>query len=107
MSTPILWITLVAIGLITFAWRVSFVALWKRLSIPDVVERALRFVPAAVLAAIVAPELIAPNDAIEISFGNARLLAGIAAGLVAWRTQNMFATIGVGMAALWALEALI
>ena len=106
MTTPALWITLVAIGLITFAWRVSFIALWQRLSIPDFVERALRYVP-AVLAAIVAPELIAPNDVIELSLGNERLLAGLAAGIAAWRTQNMFATIGVGMATLWVLQGLL
>lgn len=107
MSTPMLWVTLVAIGLITFVWRVSFIALWQRLSIPDVVERALAYVPAAVLAAIVAPELLAPNNAIELSLGNERLLAGVAAGIVAWRTQNMFWTIGVGMVALWILQALV
>lgn len=107
MSTAVLWVTLVAIGLITFVWRVSFIALWQRLSIPDVVERALAYVPAAVLAAIVAPELLAPNNAIELSLGNERLLAGVAAGIVAWRTQNMFWTIGVGMVALWILQALV
>ena len=107
MSTPMLWATLVVIGLITFAWRLSFIALWKRLAIPELVERALAYVPAAVLAAIVAPELLAPDSAINLSLGNERLLAGVAAGLVAWRTQNMFATIGVGMVALWILQALL
>ncbi|MFB6285827.1 MAG: AzlD domain-containing protein [Candidatus Bipolaricaulia bacterium] len=107
MTTPALWATLAAIGLVTFAWRFSFVALWQRLAIPEIVERALVYVPAAVLAAIVAPELIAPDGGIALSLGNERLLAGITAGLVAWRTQNMVATIGVGMIALWLLQVLV
>lgn len=107
MTTPALWATLAAIGLVTFAWRFSFVALWRRLAIPEIVERALTYVPAAVLAAIVTPELVAPETGIALSLGNERLLAGIAAGVVAWRTQNMFATIGVGMIALWILQALV
>ncbi len=107
MTTPVLWITLAAIGLITFVWRFSFVALWQRLTIPEVAERALTYVPAAVLAAIVAPELLAPQNTVELSLGNERLWAGIAAGVVAWRSQNMVATIGVGMVALWILQALL
>ncbi len=107
MTTPVLWATLAAIGLVTFAWRLSFVALWQRLAIPEVVERALRYVPAAVLAAIVTPELVAPENSLALSLGNERLLAGIVAGVVAWRTQNMVATIGVGMVALWILQVLV
>jgi len=107
VTTPALWATLAAIGAITFLWRFSFVALWQRLRIPEVAERALAYVPAAVLAAIVAPELLAPENAIQLSLDNERLLAGLAAGMVAWRTQNMVATIGVGMVALWILQALL
>ena len=32
-----------------------------------------------------------------------RLLAGVLAVVVAWRTKNVLLTIGVGMAALWVL----
>ena len=68
---------------------------------------ALRLVPPAVLSAIIFPELLRPNGALDISFGNPRLLAGIIAALVAWHTKNALLTIGVGMAALWVLQAVI
>ena len=32
------------------------------------------------------------------------VLAGIVAGVVAWRTDNMMATIGVGMGVLWTAQ---
>ena len=51
--------------------------------------------------------LLRPNGPLDISLSNVRLLAGLAATLVAWRTKNVLLTIGVGMAALWILQALI
>jgi branched-subunit amino acid transport protein len=60
-----------------------------------------------VLSAIVFPELLLREGALAISPGNPRLLAGILAGLVAWRTRNMLLTIVVGMAALWGATALL
>ena len=38
---------------------------------------------------------------------NPRLLAGIIAALVAWRTRNTMLTILAGMAALWIVQALM
>ena len=61
-------------------------------------------VPTAVLSAIILPELLQPGGTLDISLGNTRLLAGLIAALVAWRTQNILATIVAGMGALWILE---
>jgi branched-subunit amino acid transport protein len=41
------------------------------------------------------------------SLGNARLLAGVLAGLVAWRSKNALLAIAVGMVALWVLQAVL
>ena len=41
---------------------------------------------------------------LDLSLGNHRLLAGLAAILVAWRTRNTLVTILAGMAALLALQ---
>jgi branched-subunit amino acid transport protein len=67
----------------------------------------LRFVPPAVLSAIILPDLLRPDGVWALSFGNVRLLAGILAALVAWRTKNALLTIGVGMAAFWILGAVL
>lgn len=101
-----LWLTMIAIGIATFAIRFSFIYLFGRFEIPDSLRRALRFVPPAVLSAIVFPELLMPGGIFEISLGNGRLLAGVLAALVAWRTKNVVFTILVGMAALYILQAL-
>lgn len=101
METPlILWSTIVVGGLITFAIRWSFIALLERIRMPEWFQRALRFVPAAVLSAITLPELANRGGTLDLSFANPQLLAGLAAVLVAWRTRNILLTIAAGMAAL-------
>lgn len=98
---------LIVIGLITFGFRLSFIALMDKLRLPLVLQRALRFVPAAALTAIITPELFIQNGAIFISPANVRLIAGAIAVVVAWRTKNTLLTIAVGMIALWVLQAIV
>ena len=107
MSASTLWLTMILMGLITFALRVSFIALAGRLEMPALVQRALRFVPAAVLSAIVVPALVFREGDLELTLSNEKLLAGLFAGLVAWYTKSIIWTIVAGMVALWTLQAVL
>ncbi len=102
-----LWLIIIGMGFVTFGIRLVPIVLLGRFEIPVIVQRALRFVPPAVLTAIVVPELLYRNDQIDMSLTNARLLAGLIAIVVAWRTKNALITIGAGMIALWILQAFI
>ncbi len=101
-----LWIIIIVAGLLTFAIRLSFIVLLHNVAMPLWFQRALNFVPPAVLSAIILPELLAPGAKLDISPDNARMIAGILAALVAWRTKNVLLTIVVGMASLVILQAL-
>jgi branched-subunit amino acid transport protein len=103
MST---WVILILVGLFTLATRLSFILLFGRYSVPPALQRALRFVPPATLTAIILPEMIAPTGVVDLSFTNFRLIAGLLAILIAWRTKNIFLTILIGMAALLLLQFL-
>ena len=59
-------------------------------------QRTLGFVPLAVLPATIFPELLQPGGSLDVSSGNERLLAGLAATAVAWRTKNVLWTIVIG-----------
>jgi branched-subunit amino acid transport protein len=99
-----LWLMIVCIGIATFAMRLSFMALFGRGGIPDWLRRALRFVPASVLAAIVVPDLLLQGGALSLM--NPRLFAGVIAAIIAWRTRSAPLTLGVGMVSLWVLQGL-
>jgi branched-subunit amino acid transport protein len=102
-----LWIVMAVIGVLTFLTRLSFIALAGRWDAPPLFRSALRFVPVAILTAIVAPELVLHTGTLDVSLTNARLLAGVLAILVAWRTKNTVLTIVIGMAAFWILQAFL
>jgi branched-subunit amino acid transport protein len=106
MSTPTLWLTILGAAAVTFALRLSFIALLGRVEVPTSLERALRFVPAAVLAAVVVPLLLYADGSLELSLGNERLVAGVVAALICWRTKSVPLTLVGGMAALWILQAI-
>ena len=95
-----LWAALIGMTAVTFALRASFLLLPPHLETPPLLRRALRYVPAAVLTAIWAPELIFLGDDFLLSLENERLLAGVVAIAVAWRTRLTFATIISGLVAL-------
>jgi branched-subunit amino acid transport protein len=86
-----LWATLLGMTVVTFVLRASFLLLPPGTETPALLRRALRYVPAAVLTAIWAPEVLVQNE---------QLPAGVVAVLVAWRWRMTFATIIGGLLAL-------
>ncbi|MFC6786433.1 AzlD domain-containing protein [Halobaculum halobium] len=94
------WTVIVAGGLATFAIRLSFIHLFGRVDdVPPWLERVLVYVPAAVLAALVAPDF-APAAATVEAVLSPELLGGAAAVLAAWRTEDVLWTVAAGMAGL-------
>ena len=98
------WLLVLALALTSFIPRASFILLFARWPVPAPLQRALRYVPAAVLAALVVPALVRSGGAVDLSPDNLRLVAGILAAVAAWFTRNVLLTLGVGMGALWTLQ---
>jgi branched-subunit amino acid transport protein len=114
LSGPSLWgvFALIAIGI--FAIRLSFIQLYTSVDgIPPGVQRTLKFVPAAILAALVAPDVFVvdgPVVGVGSVFGvvaTPRVVAALAGFLTARRTGSILATVGVGMAVLWLGRSLV
>jgi branched-subunit amino acid transport protein len=101
-GTAAVWAVIVAVGVATYLIRLSFIYLFGRIdTVPPRVTRALRYVPAAVLAALVVPAVVSVEATVVGTLTTDRLLAGAVAAGVAWRTEDVTATIVVGMVALW------
>ena len=101
-----LWFIIIGMGVITYAIRLSMIVMSGQVQLGDNLQRALRYVPPAVLSAIILPEMVQPGGTLDVSLGNERLLAGLFAIVVAWYTKNMIWTVAIGMIALWILQAI-
>lgn len=101
MST---WLAIIGVGAITFLLRASFIVFADPQRFPRSFQRALAYVPPAVLAAIVAPGLLVANGGVEMTLANPRWIAGMVAIAFAARTRSVMAAIVSGMATLWLLQ---
>jgi branched-subunit amino acid transport protein len=100
-----IWLVMLAGGVLTYLTRLSFILLHGKMSFPKWLESSLRYVPPAVLSAIIFPDLLIHTGKLDLSISNDRLISGLLAILVAWITRNTLVTILSGMAALWLLQA--
>ena len=100
-----IWTAIVFAGAGTYAMRASFLVVAHRLArVPPAVDRVLRQIPPAALASIVVPALLRPEGSFDVL--QPRLLAGLIAAAVAWRTRNVALTLLVGLGILALLEAI-
>ncbi len=101
------WIIILGMTLVTFLPRYGTLALLGRIELPKPIFNALKFVPPAVLSAIVLPALLFKDDQLYIALDNSYLVAGIFAGVIAWRSRNLLLTIVLGMVAFLIYRAII
>lgn len=103
-----IWAVVGVVGVLTFCIRYSFIYLFGRIDgMPPRIEGALRYVPAAVLAALVGPAFVDPGSTVTATLVDDRLAAGVVAAAVAWYTEDMFATLAAGMLVLWTVGGLL
>jgi branched-subunit amino acid transport protein len=94
-----LWIAFVLLALTTLVTRGSFIVIGERGRLPAVVQRALRYAPAAALSALIVPDLLLVQGSFEPL--NAKLLAGLVVIAVALRWRNPWLPFMLGMGVLW------
>ena len=104
----LIWAITLAVGVLNFASRVSFIAWFARNEVPPLLARALHHVPVAMLTAIAVPAVVFISPAtLDLGFHNARLVAALAAGVLAWWRRSTMEIIAVGMITLWLMRWLV
>ena len=98
------WTSVCAGGAVTLLARASFIVLPPETRVPNWVQRCLKYVAAAVLPALVLPDVLFRDVAAGQTVNTYRIIAALVAMLAAWKTRNIFATLGAGMATLWLLQ---
>ncbi|BDQ38356.1 hypothetical protein SYK_27160 [Pseudodesulfovibrio nedwellii] len=98
------WPVVLGIGVGVFLIRYSFILIIDKVTLPEMVQRMLRYIPASVLPALIVPAVLLHKDGGVTTFaGWDQLAAALIAVLVAWKTRNMLATIASGMIVLWGI----
>lgn len=93
-----LWITFALIGATTIATRGSFVLGGQGARLPPALQRALRYAPAAALAALIIPDMLLDAGAFDPV--NPKFAAGAVAFAAAMRSRNPWLPFIAGMGVL-------
>jgi len=101
-----IWLIILCGGMLTFAFRLSFILLLEKIEMPPWLEHALPYMPMAVFSAIIFPMVFTTDGQLNLSLSNPRLISGMLAGLVALRTKSILLTILAGMAVLFLMQSL-
>ena len=99
-----LWLSFILLGLATTLPRASFIVLGARVRLPSVVQRALRYAPAAALAAIVVPDVLVVGG--DFAPLNPKLAGVVAAVAAAMLSRNPWLPFIAGMVVLLGLRGL-
>lgn len=104
MTATQIWLTIVGMTLVTAITRAFFLLGGERAVLPERIQRALRYAPAAALVAVVVPDVLETPAGISLALTN-HALYGTVAGLAwyLWR-RSMIGTIAIGMAVFTALR---
>ena len=95
---PWLWGIFVLVGLCTLLPRSSFIVAGSRVRLPATLQRALRYAPAAALAALIVPDVLIAGGSLQPI--NPKLLAAAAVvASVCW-SRNPWLPFIVGMGVL-------
>jgi len=100
------WLLIFLMAAVTYLPRYLPLALAGRVRLPLTLERALDFVPIAVLTAIIAQAAMIREGSLEFSLENYHALAALAAFVAALVWRRLFVTIAVGLACFAVLRLL-
>lgn len=99
----LLWIAFLLLSATTAITRGSFILAGEKGRLPASLQRALRYAPAAALAALVMPDLLLVEGSLQPF--NPKLLAGAVVIAIALRTRNPWLPFILGMGVLLGMKA--
>jgi branched-subunit amino acid transport protein len=108
MSDLDIILMIAGMALINLAIRWPVYLFADHVRFPPIIERALAFVPVAVLTAIIVPMILMPDGkTIDVDWRNPYLVGAIVAAMISWRWHKLMPTILIGMAVFFAMRWLV
>ena len=100
-------VALIAVlGAVTYASRVGFIGVARRVDLHPLLRSALEYVPVSILAALVFPAVLAPAGRVASPATNVYLWAAIATVALLWVTKRPWLAVIFGVAGLVLLRRL-
>lgn len=99
-----IWGLIVGVGLISLLLRASSLVLLRGRPLPEALTRALPLVPAAVLSALILPDVVVQHGQLHLL--SVRPLVALVAALVAWHTNSVLWTLITGLGLLFTAQHL-
>lgn len=106
MKTEILLI-IIGMSIVTQLPRIIPLVVLSKLNLPPLLLKWLKYIPAAVLAALLFPAVLMPDGVFLLSLNNKTLLASIPCIAVAVKTKSLFLTVIVGIGAMFLFQILL
>jgi branched-subunit amino acid transport protein len=100
-------LTMLGMLLVTYLPRVLPAWFFSEHPLPPLAIAWLRYVPVAVLSAMLLPSLILVRERISLAPDNLFLWAAIPTFYLAWKTRSLFAAVLVGMVLVAGARAII
>jgi branched-subunit amino acid transport protein len=97
MDQTLIFLTILGMAVVTYLPRLLPVALLSSRSLPPLVVAWLRYVPVAVLAAMLFPSVVVQESRVNLGADNLFFWAALPTLLVAWKTRSLFAPVVAGM----------
>lgn len=107
MSTSYIWAVVVLMAVANFVVRFLPIAVVSRMQLPDPLVRWLSYVPASVMGALVAGEVLRPGGEYLLALRNPYLLAALPTALIYHRTRSFLGATVAGMVIFVGIRALL
>lgn len=106
MDSRIVWLIL-GMSLVTYLPRVLPLLLFKNFQLPELVLRWLNYIPTAILAALLFPNILIKENQLALSWNNEYLLAAIPSFIIAIITRSLVWTVLVGVLSVYILRNIV
>lgn len=97
-------LVILGMSVVTYLPRVLPIIVLSKIRMPEWFMRWLKYIPTAVLSALLVPELFVSGQTVNLSFSNRNLLAALPCFFMAYKTKNLFLTVVTGITAMMILN---
>ena len=97
-------ILILLMGLVTYLTRVGFLVFSKKVKLPNVIYRSLKYIPVSILATLIFPGIFIPNGKFDIALTNPYIGASVITVGTVLISKNSIISIVLGIVSLVVLR---